>query len=304
MLRAPRTILVLVALVVSGGCHAPRPASAPAAIGPRVINDDKLLRRLERNAGPLCEAGVARTPAELAAQLENETPLPKLDLPAAPRAPLPLPVLYERCGAGVLLITRMYKCEKCPNWHHSGEGSGFVLTADGVCVCCRHSFEKEAPGYMVAATWDGTVFPITQIIASSMADDVAVFRVDTFGKQLTPIPLADPGPAGSPICVIAHPRHHHYLLTTGVIARHGEKGAGIRGNLGDRRRDYTPVLNVTADFGVGSSGAPVLNPAGAAVGMVVSTITVYATHDDEKEPQMALKNCTPATQIRKLIDGN
>lgn len=288
-------------LALCAGCRTARPAVSPERIAPRVINDDTLLRRLERNAGPLCESGAARTPAELAAQLDDEQPLPELELPRPSDRPLPLPALYEQCGAGVLLITRMYKCEKCPNWHHSGEGSGFVLTADGVCVCCRHSFEKEAPGHMVAATWDGTVFPITQIIASSRADDVAVFRVDTFGKKLTPIPLADPGPAGSPICVIAHPRHHHYLLTTGVIARHGEKGGGIRGNLGNRRRDYTPVLNVTADFGVGSSGAPVLNPAGAAVGMVVSTITVYAEHDDQKEPQMALKNCTPATQIRRLL---
>jgi hypothetical protein len=304
MAIACRWTMLLALLALCAGCRGAHPAIATERLAPRIVNDDRLLRRLERNAAPLCESGAARTPAELAAQLEVDSPPPTLDLPRSTGRPLPLPALYEQCGAGVLLITRMYKCEKCPNWHHSGEGSGFVLTADGVCVCCRHSFEKEARGFMVAATWDGAVFPITQIVASSRADDIAVFRVDTFGKPLTPIPLADPGPAGSPVCVIAHPRHHHYLLTTGVIARHAEKGGGIRGNLRDGRREFTPVLNITADFGVGSSGAPVLNPAGAAVGMVVSTITVYAAHDDEQEPQMALKNCTPATQIRRLLEAD
>ena len=63
------------------------------------------------------------------------------------------------------------------------------------------------------------------------------------------------------------------------------------------------MIGITADFARGSSGAPVLNEAGAVVAVAQSTRSIYY---DEKEGrpenlQMVVKQCVPARYVRELI---
>jgi hypothetical protein len=91
-------------------------------------------------------------------------------------------------------------------------------------------------------------------------------------------------------------------------------------------------MNVTADFGQGASGAPVLDAYGNVIGQVSRTSTLFASGDEAigrrrrtssvpfaerkatttesagheagkvSEPQMVFKSCTPVTCIRKLVE--
>jgi hypothetical protein len=62
-------------------------------------------------------------------------------------------------------------------------------------------------------------------------------------------------------------------------------------------------MAVTADFGAGSSGGPLLDARGSVTGMVCSTTSVYweDAKGKAKELQMVFKHCVPAESIRRLV---
>lgn len=293
------TILALIATcdITLTGC------AAPAARRPALsdINDDVFIRKVEAAGTKLCDAGGLRTKEQLAREMVRQVCDAPVRVPGPNRADRRPGELYEQCAPGVLVLCRVYKCDKCPNWHHAGEGGGFVLTPDGVCVTTRHMFEGEQSGHMLAVTCDGVVYPIQEILAASEIDDVAVFRIAAHG--LPTIPLRGGAAVGEDLCVISHPRHHHYMLTRGLLARRAEKFGGVNGDLKEFERVATPVLQITAEYGIGSSGGPVLDRAGNAIGMVVNTTTVYVKPKDHEDPQMAIRTCIPAERILALLGG-
>ncbi len=96
--------------------------------------------------------------------------------------------------------------------------------------------------------------------------------------------------------LISHPKPRFYTLSEGRVSRYF-----IR-RQGERR---VPMMSITADFGRGSSGAPVLNTKGHVVGIATSTESVYYSEEDgqQKNLQMVFKHCIPVQQLRKLIGG-
>ena len=66
-------------------------------------------------------------------------------------------------------------------------------------------------------------------------------------------------------------------------------------------------MSITADYAKGSSGGPVLNPAGEVVGMVSSTQSIYYESDNgqPKGPlQMVVKNCVPVDAVKQLLPAS
>ena len=63
-------------------------------------------------------------------------------------------------------------------------------------------------------------------------------------------------------------------------------------------------MSITADFARGSSGGPVINPAGEVVGMVAFTNSIHYGSDEAGESgplQMVVKSCVPVAAIRRLL---
>ena len=68
--------------------------------------------------------------------------------------------------------------------------------------------------------------------------------------------------------------------------------------------DKVRRMSVTADFGVGSSGAPIFNDRGGVVGMVATTHPIYVDPKCKQEyAQMIIKNCVTAEAILELVGG-
>lgn len=292
-MRAWIASCLLVGVTVAG-CASGERAAPP-------INDARLIERIEAGAVELCESGHARTLVELAAQLGRERVDPPAVLPATHRGSRGWPDVYRRTADRVLVVARLEKCDKCPRWHHKSEATAFVVAHGGVCVTCRHLFEHESEGRLVAASRDGRVFPVVEVLAACQQDDLAIFRIDG-ADDLPPIPLRSDAAAGEEIGIISHPRHVRYMFTRGVVARVGERFSGLAGDMRSLRSVPTPILHVTADYGAGSSGAPVLDSAGNALGVVVMTTSVRPDHNDN-DIQMVLRTCATAGRVRRLLGG-
>ena len=63
-------------------------------------------------------------------------------------------------------------------------------------------------------------------------------------------------------------------------------------------------MSITADCARGSSGGPIMDKHGNAVGLVARTVSVYYTQSKEKKDNllMVFKNCVPASAVLKLIN--
>jgi len=255
------------------------------------VDDRSRLKHLEAAATKLIATGTFTPMPTLIAQLERGSCT--LDLPAPTANPLtPAQVYAQRCDS-VLIIAGVYKCKKCKRWHTTAAG-GFVLTASGAAVTNYHVVNSPARHTLVAMAHDGAVCPVREVLAASEAHDVAIVQLETRGTALHPLPLCTDAPVGTPVSVISHPSNRLYTLSTGLVSRYFRR----------KRKDaMVTMMNITADFARGSSGCPVLDSAGSAVGLVASTESIYYTVEKDKKSnlQMVLKNCVPARSILALV---
>jgi S1-C subfamily serine protease len=173
--------------------------------------------------------------------------------------------------------------------------TGFALTADGVLVTNYHVIDIPEGETLVVMTSDGHITPVTEVLAADKLADVAILRAP--GATFTPVPMAiEPPVPGAPIWVISHPDHNFFTLTGGLVSRYF---------VATTEFGKTPQMAVTADFGVGSSGGPILDARGDVTGMVCSTTSIYWQDPKAKlnDLQMVLKHRVPVSAIRKLIDA-
>jgi len=270
-----------------------RPARAPPAPphqdedAASALDDRRAVARLIREGADLVASGRTTPMATLLEQLR--TARCRLDLPAAPAETLSGEALYERVRPSVLLVGGIYKCPKCRKWHAS-TATAFVIAASGACATNYHVVHAPGKETLVVMTADGRVRPVKAVLAASEADDAAILQVD--GLNLPPLALSPTAPPGMRVRVLSHPDNRLYTLTEGIVSRHF---------TAHRPAGDAPVLAITADYARGSSGGPVLNDAGAAVGLVASTQWIY--YEGTTNLQMVVKHGVPAASVLRLVEG-
>lgn len=263
---------------------------ADTATAPQAVNDRRLQDNILKAAEKFINDGSAAKMPSLIGQLNQKTC--QVKLPKVNKKERTTSQIYAQNTPGVLVMSGIFKCDKCAHWHASC-ASGFVLSESGVAVTNYHVINNPKHETLVAATSDGRVLPVQSVLAASEADDVAIVQLG--GDHLQPVPLAADAPVGSKVCAVSHPDGQFYTLTEGIISRycvHNVKSVEV------------PKMAITADFARGSSGGPIFDMNGNAVGMVASTISVYYTNDNGKKDnlQMVLKHCVPAASVLHLIE--
>jgi S1-C subfamily serine protease len=278
--------LVLAAVALPGRTEAEAPVGSEF-----FVDDDAIVQRMEVEGTALIKAGKHTKVKTLRAQLLQAKAC-SLDLPAADNATLTPTELFARRAGGVVVLGVLAKVKKRARYEMAG-CSGFALTED-VLVTNYHVIDSPEGEALVVATRDGQMFSVTEVLAADKLTDVAIVRAA--GAKFVPIPLAADVPApGAPIWVISHPDHNFFSCTSGIVSRHF---------IATTDHGKTPQMAVTADFGAGSSGGPILDAQGSVTGIVCSTTSVY--YQDEKakinDLQMVFKHCIPVASIRKLIE--
>lgn len=270
----------------------PAPLSAPPARPLNLageVNDERVEEFLDISARRLIESGRTARMSDLIQQLTRRTC--SVALPRLGSNRLSSAEMVARFRTGVVVIGDLYRCKKCPRWH-VGASSGFMLNDSGVCVTCYHVVNIPESPTLIAMTGDGRVVAVKEVLAANPHTDVAILQLD--GAGFTPLPLDLEAPIGAPVRVISHPDNHFFTLSEGIVSRY--VGVPL-----EKKGGEVTMMAITADFGAGSSGAPVFNERGGVVGMVNNTQSLYYDPKRGRDLQMVFKHCLPSQYILQLI---
>jgi serine protease Do len=265
------------------------PMASPLNL-PGEVNDFRTEDELDLAAEQLMAAGKVTKMSELIRQMGRRNcsvELPRFSPKNASGAQI-----AAGCRAGVVAIGDLSKCKKCPKWH-VGSSSGFLLTESGVCVTCYHVVHVPESPTLIAMTGDGRIVAVKEVLAANPHTDLAILQLD--GTGFKPLPLDTNAPVGSTVRVLSHPDDHFFTLSEGIVSRYValplEKAAG-----------EVTFMAITADFGAGSSGAPVFNEQGGVVGLVNNTQSLYYDPKKAKDLQMVFKHCLPSQYILQILE--
>lgn len=139
-------------------------------------------------------------------------------------------------------------------------GSGFISDPNGIIVTNYHvieKWEKSTKGLLYVKRANGKFLEATVIIAIDKTRDVALIRVKETNLPFIKINSSKPK-QGDDVVVIGSPLGLETTVTDGIIS-------GIRGEDG--------FLQITAPISLGSSGSPVLNSNGEAIGVATLIYT-------------------------------
>lgn len=248
-----------------------------------VLDSEKFLDKLEAAGKEMLKAGKGKGSKDLSEGLKRETCA--LELPAAGTEPIGDKELYAQVTPSVFVVCGLYKAPETPvkgdkkrklpedqAWELAFS-TAFAVTADGVLTTSRHFFGDPQPcEVFLVADSQGKIYPVEEILAADEKKDTCLFRIKAEG--LRPLPLGKSIPPGSKVRVVSHPGYFFWFFSAGQVGNHFEE-------------DGASWVNVTADFGQGSSGAPVFDEFGNVIGQVASTLTLFATGPAEEEPAVA-----------------
>jgi hypothetical protein len=192
----------------------------------------------------------------------------------------------------IYIIATVYDCGKCDKWHLGGTASAWALTEDGIMVTNHHVLANAEGAAMGVCDKNGKVHRVVEVLAADRRNDIAVIRVDA--KGLKPLRLAPPAKIGDEVKVISHPDSLFFSHTFGRVSRYHTQPAG-------KRMPGVVSMSITAEFALGSSGAPILDKDNRVVGMVVSTRHIYYDAEAEEDLQMVVKDCVPIAAIAEIL---
>lgn len=262
---------VALALLLS----APVFAQAPGvAVEPKVLPPapPELLKTL----GELRENNKLLSQETIRKALSHPTP-EAVSLPAPFTQPLDPITIAQQLRKSALRVGWYYLCTRCDHWHLNMSG-GYVITSDGLAATCHHVLATQLgmrEGYAFAATFDGKIYPITQILAADKNIDVAIFRLEG-AADLQPLPLNDQTRPGQRVFLLSEPQGNAGYFSEGIINRFYWEPPRLTGNP-ELLADATYLrLNVSTDWAPGSSGSAVVDDCGNMVGHVSKISTILS----------------------------
>jgi len=136
-----------------------------------------------------------------------------------------------------------------------GQGSGFILSADGIVLTNAHVVQNTDE--VTVKLTDRREFS-AKVLGSDAATDIAVLRIDA--RDLPVVKLGDPKRArvGDWVVAIGSPFGFENSVTAGIISA---KSRSLPGDI------YVPFIQTDVAVNPGNSGGPLFNLAGEVVGI-------------------------------------
>lgn len=137
-----------------------------------------------------------------------------------------------------------------------GQGSGFIISADG-SILTNHHVVGDADRITVNLA-DGREFP-ANLVGTDPRSDVAVIQIEGENLPVLPLGNSDTLAEGEWVIAIGNPFGLSHTTTIGVVSATGRNVVGIA--------DYEDFIQTDAAINPGNSGGPLINIQGEAVGI-------------------------------------
>ncbi len=141
-------------------------------------------------------------------------------------------------------------------------GTGVVLNSSGLIATNEHVVEGASKVTVSLDGQSGHTFTAT-VIAQDKPNDLALLKIQTSGLALHPLTLADSSrvQVGDGVDAIGNPFGLNWTLTTGVVSALDRQIQAPDGNVIKR------VIQTDAALNPGNSGGPLIDSAGAVIGI-------------------------------------
>ncbi len=170
-----------------------------------------------------------------------------------------------------------------------GQGSGFLVSSDGMIVTNKHVVSSTGADYTVITT-DGKEYK-AKVLARDPNRDIAVLKIDAQNMPFLEFDNSDTIKVGQSVVAIGN--------SLGEFSNTVSKGiiSGLRRNLvagGDAGgSEYlSNIIQTDAAINPGNSGGPLLNISGKVIGVNVAMA----------QGAQSIGFALPANQIKKIID--
>ncbi|NMH98466.1 trypsin-like peptidase domain-containing protein [Pseudonocardia acidicola] len=194
-------------------------------------------------------------------------PLPEVDPAATPLGPV------EAVAQRVLPSVVQLRVE---GRGATGEGSGMVLSGDGLILTNNHVVESAADGGAVAAVFqDGRTAP-ARIVGRDPNSDLAVIRAQGI-SGLTPVELGNSSSVrvGQQVVAFGSPLGLGGTVTTGIISAL-DRAVTVGGDSQASEATVLNALQTDAAINPGNSGGPLVDMGGKVIGINSAIATTGA----------------------------
>jgi putative serine protease PepD len=187
----------------------------------------------------------------------------------------------------------------------SGEGSGVVLSGDGLILTNAHVVDPGHPGKLTAVFQNGSTSPVTVVGIDARAD-LAVVRAQGM-PGLTPIQLgnSDGLQVGQQVVAVGSPLGLAGTVTSGIVSSLNRPvETGDPGAPDGRPASNTSVLDAIqtdAAINPGNSGGPLVDMQGRIVG-INSAIASLGSGGDKESGSIGLGFAIPINQAKRIAD--
>lgn len=303
--------LAIFAALLSPLSSASAQQNLPFDVFGEAIDNRQVYMHIERNAVKIVKRQPANTVEKLRGELDSvgKNSNIKFNSLACVR-PSESDSLYRHMVKSSVYLSELYNCGRCDRTH-AGFSGGVIVSEDGLVLTNHHVLEGRETGRtegFMAMTYDGTCWEIEEVVASDAQADIALVRLKSKGHKFYAAPIAQTRPDPmDPIRIISNPSGEFFVLTEGEVSRYSR----MRSRTGGR----ATWMEVTAEFGGGSSGSAVFNSKGEVVGLV-SRIKALVRKSDQKLKdetersgvtgqgfvEMILRRCVPLSAIHDSFD--
>jgi putative serine protease PepD len=180
----------------------------------------------------------------------------------------------------------------------AGEGSGIVLSADGLIMTNNHVLQAGQGGALEAIFSDGRTAPLT-VVGTAPAADIAVVRAAGV-NDLRPANLgnSDQLVQGQPVVAVGSPLGLSGTVTTGIVS--ALQRPVQAGGSGSGQSSVLDAIQTDAAINPGNSGGPLVDGQGRVIGVNTAIASVTGSTGGQEAGSIGLGFAIPINQARRL----
>ncbi|MFC9768304.1 trypsin-like peptidase domain-containing protein [Rhodococcus jostii] len=182
-----------------------------------------------------------------------------------------------------------------------GEGSGIVISSDGMILTNNHVAGAAAKGGKLTVAFSDGSTADAKLVGADPVSDLAVIKVD--GKtDLTPIELGTSGnvQVGQQVVAIGSPLGLAGTVTEGIISALN-RPVSTSGESGNQNT-VIDALQTDAAINPGNSGGALVNMDGQLVGINTAIASIGGSGAGEQSGSIGLGFAIPVDQARRIAD--